>query len=201
MRVRGLVSIMLVLLFVFPLMEVVELEKAAAEKTRFFEAKTLVLEKRYYVEMDLKHAARQALENAGGSTRKETVLNAARNLALLEEFFEDKYAAQGIFADFWLGAPDEEEVARLTRGMLQETRAKKCGECWDLQAQALDWDNETVPLAIAFLDAEGGRAWVSRNGLAFVQGFDAREAGFGASLFFPAHGVSAVVLIPEGFNE
>ncbi|MFH0835265.1 MAG: hypothetical protein V1881_02895 [Candidatus Micrarchaeota archaeon] len=200
---RGFVSIALVLLFVFPLLRVASMENGALRTTSFYRSGALLLERRYYAEMDFKEGARQALEAARGETAEEKAVDAGRRLAALERFLEEKYAKEGISFDAWAGVITKEEAGALRERMLTEGRALKCALCLDLGASTVTYGNATVPIASVFLDASGAPV-VSRNGLYLSPAENARLGSapgtfaIGASIAAP--GIAGIALAPEGFG-
>jgi len=200
---RGFVSIALVLLFVFPLLRVASMERDALRTSAHYRDKALLLERRYYAEMDFKEGARQALESARGESAEAKATDAGRKLAALERFLEEKYAGEGISFDAWAGVITKEEAGALRERMLAEGRALKCALCLDLGASVSKYDNGTAPLAALFIDASDAPI-ISRNGLYLSPQENARLGSapgifaIGASIAAP--GIAGIALAPEGFG-
>ncbi|VVB67296.1 Uncharacterised protein [Candidatus Norongarragalina meridionalis] len=202
-RRRGFVSIALVLLFVFPLLRVASLENDSLRTTAFYRDKALLLERRYYAEMDFKEGARQALESARGDTAEAKAIDAGRKLAALERFLEGKYSKEGISFDAWAGVLTKEEADSMRERMLAEGKALKCALCLDIGASVAAYDDETVPIAAAFIDASVSPK-ISRNGLYLSPSENALLGSapgvfaIGASIAAP--GIAGIALAPEGFR-
>ena len=200
---RGFISIALVLLFVFPLLRIASMENESLRTTASYRDRALLLERRYYAEMDFKEAARQALEAARGNSAEEKAIDAGRKLAALERFLEEKYAKEGVSLDMWAGVIAKEEVDSLRSRMLTEGRALKCELCLDVGAGVAAHDGAVVPLASVFLDASAAPV-VSRNGLYLSPSESARLGSapgifaIGASIAAP--GIAGIALAPEGFG-
>jgi len=179
------------------------MERDALRTSAYYRDMVLLLERKYYAEMDFKEGVRQALEGARGETAEARAIDAGRKLAALERFLEEKYAKGGVSFDAWAGVLTKEEAASLRERMLAEGRALKCALCLDMGAGVAAYGNDTVPLAAAFIDASGAPA-VSRNGLYLSPQANAEFGSapgvfaIGASIAAP--GIAGIALAPEGFK-
>jgi len=200
---RGVVGFALVLLFVFPTLHVLELQKNSLTSNSLAQEKMIAIEKRYYEDLSLKQAVAQVLRQAQGSSIREKVLNASEGLEKLERFVEAKYAEKGVLMDLWFGVLREGEAQELAGRMMDEKRALKCGSCFDFSARALDYDGNIVPKSASVLFASpAGSAFVSKNGLSIAP-FPEGAFGdvlVGASFFLPDGKIAFVSLMPEGFG-
>ena len=196
---KGLVSFALLLVFATVLARVSQTRTAAAAEAYSAKEAVFALEKRYYVDVDLKNAFRQVLAAAQGTGSEEKIVDAARKLALLEEFAEKKYAEKGIHIDCWVGEADAPGLRELYRKMLDEKRALKPPGAMDLYMHVLDWRGGPVPVSAGLLavDPASGKLFVSRNS-ATVPAQPFQKPVFGASIYFDD--VAAVAIIGEGFH-
>jgi len=196
---RGIISFALILAFSAALAHVAASRLETEKQSYAAKEALLALEKRYYTDLDVKGAFRQALASAQGTGSEEKIVDAAGKLALLEGFAERQYAERGIQLDLWLGDAGAGEISGLRRSMLEENRALKPLGAVDLSAFVLDWRGKPVPLAAALLasDPASGKVFVSRN-TALVPEQPFLRPVFGVSIYFD--GVAAVAVIGEGFH-
>jgi len=196
---RGIVSFALVLVFSALLAHVADTRIETAKESHFAKQAVFSLEKRYYADLEVKNAFRQALANAQGAGGEEKTVDAARKLALLEQFAEAEFAERGIQVDLWLGDAGAADFAELRKRMLAERRTLKPGGALDLSVHVLDWRGRPVPLAAALLahDPASGKVLVARN-TALVPEQPFLMPVFGASIYFDD--VAAVAVIGEGFH-
>ena len=204
---KGVISFLLVLAFLFPLMQLAALEKNSAQTAGAAREDALFLQKKNALELDVKNALRQALWSAKGIESEATARDAAARLAALEPSLEAYCVKQGAACDVWLGIASESDVATV----LDETRTQrapaKCVSCYDLFTPAIDSRGNPTLLAAALIDYDAltRTVTISRNGLAFVPAaapLFARggETGFGATIYFPERNAASVVMLPEGFR-
>lgn len=64
---------------------------------------------------------------------KETEVEAARRLALFEEFAEKEFGADGKKVDLWCGTISASEAHELAHEMARQSKALKCAHCWDAE--------------------------------------------------------------------
>ncbi|MDO8340133.1 MAG: hypothetical protein Q7T16_05765 [Candidatus Burarchaeum sp.] len=62
---------------------------------------------------------------------KESEVEAARRLALFEEFSEAEFGAERWQVDMWCGRISSSEARELAREMTHQGKALKCVQCWD----------------------------------------------------------------------
>jgi len=62
---------------------------------------------------------------------KETEIEAARRLALFEEFAEKEFGAEHKRVDMWCGRISASEASGLAREMARQGKVLKCAQCWD----------------------------------------------------------------------
>ena len=193
----------MVLLFVFPTLQILDLQKNSLSYNGLVQEKILSLEKRYYEDLSLKEAVAQVLRSASGNSTREKMLDAAAKLEKLEQFAEAHYGQNGMMIDFWFGSLHEGEAQELAARMAEEKRPLKCGSCFDFSSRALDYDGNVVPKSVSVLFAsQTGGAFVSKDGLSIAP---FPEAAFGnvflgASVYMPDAGIAFVSLMPEGFG-
>jgi hypothetical protein len=200
---KGLLGFILVFLFVFPLASTLEMRAGALKENAFFERKVLSLEKKYYLDLEVKESLKQVFESAVGTSREERVQDVAQKLVSWEAFLEKHFREQGIFFDAWFGSINGAEADELARRVMKEKKVSKCSNCFDFDSEAIGWDKKIVFKSAGFLDwdpLQGTR--ISRNGFSFVPELADLygEIAFGATAFIPEENLSFVVLIPEGFG-
>ncbi len=204
---RGVISFLILLAFLFPLLQLAALENRAQRAADAASEDALFLQKKNALELDVKNALRQALWSAQGAEREALAGDAGLKLAALEPLVEEHCARRGAIADLWFGVASESEIT----AMLEKTRSQrapaKCSNCFDLAAPALDSRGNPALLATALLDADAlsKKIVVSRNGLASLPlaaplFAKSGTAGFGATLYFPERNASSVVMLSEGFE-
>jgi len=144
--------------------------------------------------LSFKSAVESALRDTRAPTRREAVALAALRLRSLELLFEKDSRVQ-----VWFGSATRQELDGLPKKMLSEGAPLKCGNCWDLDATGLDWENAPLPLAAALLDYQNGGILVSRNGANLFKAPPpiAGEAGFGLSYYDGSR--AAVYFVTEGY--
>ncbi|MFH0974105.1 MAG: hypothetical protein V1817_04950 [Candidatus Micrarchaeota archaeon] len=204
---RGVISFLILLAFLFPLLQLAALENRAQRAAAAAGEDALFLQKKNALELDVKNALRQALWSARGAEREALARDATLKLAALEPMVEEYCARRGATADLWFGVASESEIT----AMLEKTRSQrapvKCSECFDFAAPALDSRGNPALLTAALLDADAlsKKIRISRNGLAslpLAAPFFAKSgtAGFGATLYFPERNASSVIMLSEGFE-
>ncbi len=201
---KGFVSIIFALFLAVFLLQAFKLKAESGEKTFFYESKALALEKKYYVDQDVKSVFRQVLASAEGKTAVEKASDAAKKLSDFESFAEKHFSDKGIKVDLWVGAVTQEEIDSLNKKMLEEGKALKCRNCFDLNSESLDANGLIVLNAKGLLSLdEEVNVIVSRNGLIHAPFLSTRllngRIGFGASYYFVEEKIAAVSLVPEGF--
>ncbi len=210
---RGLVSILLVILLLAQLLVLMSAYARQRTETRASANDALVLEKNYYLEMDLKHAAinsvGMAAREANGS-RDETADAVAERLAKFEKFVEDEYAkGEGVEIDFWCGITDERELNLLAKRMLENKKLEKCASCWDFSEMGTRTHGReisTVRKCAAFFnpDTLNRAVFISSGGadlvddIAFGTAQHTEEYVVGFSILDKKLGIASVVVIPEG---
>ncbi|HLC38252.1 MAG TPA: hypothetical protein VJI71_02255 [Candidatus Norongarragalinales archaeon] len=196
---KGFLAFSIAFLLVASVIVLAVIQKNSAKTFFDYSSRVLVLEKKHYLEMELKEAAAQVLRLSKGTGEKEVSENTARNLAKLEVFWEGKLSNGNIQADFWFGSVEVGEMEQILDETLSEKRPVVCGHCFDFSASTLDWDKKIVPKAIEVLfdrkvSAKGfshtpsGVEWVGENVV------------LGATVFFPSENFAFVVLMEEGFG-
>jgi hypothetical protein len=196
---RGFLAFSIAFLLVASVLVLAVVQKNAAKASFDYSSRVLVLEKKHYLELELKHAVAQVLRETTGDGEKQVSENSARNLAELELFWEGKLAEENVFADFWFGSVGSGEVEKI----LEETRSEKqpvvCAHCFDFSSNTLDWNKKIVPKAVEVLfdrtvSAKGfshtpsGVEWVGK------------KVVLGATVFIPSENFAFVVLMEEGFE-
>jgi hypothetical protein len=205
--VKGIVSFLLVIAFLYAAVQLWSIENAAASDAALCRRDALALQKKNALELGVKLALRQAMRSATGSERETLARDAAAKIAALEAPLEEYCAARGAACDAWLGAASESEIARAIEKTRSERKPAKCTACFDLSAPALDSKNKPVALARALLDADAAAKTitVSRNGAASMPLASAAlakpgAACFGATIYFPENNAASVVMLSEGFE-
>lgn len=153
-------------------------------------SRSVVAEKVEYLGLDFKNALRQSLT-------ARNVSETALRMALLEGFFEEKAARDGVSADLWAGFVSQDELTLLTKRMVAEKKALKCGQCFDLSTLF-----EGVYALSAVLGADGtissaGVYLFSQAGDKFFQ-YLGRRPVIAASFY--ADGIAVVSTAGEGFS-
>ncbi len=204
---KGVISFLIILAFLFPLLQLAVLEKNAAATAARHREDALFLQRKNALELDVKNALRQALWSASGAEREVLARDAALKLAVAEKQIEDYCAARGAKADAWLGVASESEIAAVLEKTRKQRAPAKCAACFDLAAPAVDSRGKPVVLALAMVDADAlaRKVRVSRNGAGFVSAAapllaKSGAAGFGATLYFPERNAASVIMLPEGFE-
>ncbi|MEW6328926.1 MAG: hypothetical protein AB1468_02290 [Candidatus Micrarchaeota archaeon] len=210
---RGLVSILLVILLLAQLLVLMSAYARHRSETRAAANEVLALEKNYYLEMDVKHALANSVRISAAEengNREETADAVADRLAGFEKFIEGKYAkGRGVEIDVWCGIGDEQEFDSLAGRMLENKKLEKCASCWDFsEAGTRTRRKETIAVrkCAAFFDADtlNRIVFISRGGADLVDDFapgtalHGRGYVLGFSILDKKLGVASVAIVPEG---
>lgn len=107
---------------------------------------------------------------------KETELEAARRLALFEEFAEKEFGARGKQVDIWCGEFSDVGRKELALAMAREKKAMKCARCWDASSRIVLAGKKKVEVVDACAFAilvepvlvMGGRAGIGNSALSLL---------------------------------
>ena len=195
---RGFLSFTLALLLVLIFLSLLSAQKAAIASHDKAEEEALLLEKKYYADLELKQAFQQVFEQSGGSDELQSAQNIAANLEKLEFFAEKHFAEKGIIAEIWFGSPLEGEQAILDQALSQR-RPLRCIHCYEFSARTLDWDKKIIYKSTELVFNKR----ISKQGFVHTPTSEEWVLGnivFGATFFIPEKNFAWVSIMPEGFG-
>jgi len=210
---RGLVSILLVVLLLVQVLVFMSAYARHRSEIMVSANDALILEKNYYLEMDVKHTLVNSIRIAASGSngnREETADAVAERLAEFENFVEGERASEeGVEIDLWCGIADEHELDALADKMLENKKLEKCTNCFDfsdMRVRVRGKKISSVRKCTAFLnpDTLTRAVFVSRGGADLVSDADVVSAWnsgeyvIGFSILNKKFGIASVAVIPEG---
>ncbi|HIH20909.1 TPA: hypothetical protein HA244_06610 [Candidatus Micrarchaeota archaeon] len=160
----------------------------------------LVMEKKYYADLEAKEAFEQVLSETPGGDEKQKTEKTAENLAALSILLEDSFTERGITAKTWFGTLTQNEEENIPRQSLGRGKPVECTECRSFNSKTLDWDKKIVFRSTELLFE--GR--VSRKGFAHTPSsarWLGRRVEFGVTFVIPGERIAWLSIMPEGFGK
>ena len=197
---RCFLSFALAFFFALTLLSLLVLRQNAFALQNEASADVLLLEKKYYADLELKEAFGQVFAKTGGAGEKQASERIAANLEALEEFTEKNYAGKGIIADVWFGSLSPGEEKEILEKTLSERKPSACRHCFDFSAKTLDWDKKTAHKSVELMfDGRISKLGFSHapTSVEWVGG----DVVFGATFFVPEKSFAWVSVMREGFGK
>lgn len=197
-------TIFLVIGFALPVLAAMSIYNAQLEGMRDAQNAALLLERKYYVEKDIKDAFLQSMQIAArqagaASTREDVAVAVAERLEAFERFAEGAYAQQGVEVDLWFGPLDDADA--LAKRIYDSGRLQQCDACADFSSKTITYSKKIAPAAVSFINVDPlrKRVEISKGGLTIAPNANALgRVYFGASVLMREPRIAFVVALPEG---
>ncbi|MFH1470702.1 MAG: hypothetical protein ABIF01_03065 [Candidatus Micrarchaeota archaeon] len=206
---RGLASILLVLVAAVAIVSIAGVYNSEADKSAETASYVLELERTYYSKLDFKHSLMQALSKGAeqGARREERAEKAAEKISEITHHIREKKNAE-----VWCGIVSDKELDALAEKITREKKPLKCKTCWggDERTEVVrtfpQYEAKSVSKCLSFIDVDSvsEKVGVSKGGLALTNDpevFAEQFSGdfvFGISYYDEEAGIGSVSVIPEG---
>ncbi len=205
---RGLASILLVLLFAIACLTTLSIYSSGNEHSAQTSSYVLELERAYYSKADFMHSILQTMSYGAskGNNREERAENAISKLNELDKYLENKNSI------IWCGVISESELNRLPKRMVREKKPLLCDSCWDISSKTIIYDEfpeksgRITYKCLSFFDVDelSGKIGVSKGGLSttkdpevFFSQFSGKYV-IGISHYDELTDIASIGIVPEG---